>query len=104
MVGTSLGGFIAGIHASMFPENLASVMLVCPAGINSPVVSQMVKAYEKEKKIQLLPKNNEEFVAMINMLVHKPVKFPDIIVSGVMQAKLQAQDFYVKGNISLCCT
>ncbi|XP_065062071.1 monoacylglycerol lipase ABHD6-like [Rhopilema esculentum] len=96
VVGTSLGGFIAGVHAAMFPKNLASVMLVCPAGFNSPVASQMVKAYEKENKIQLLPKNNEEFVAMINMLVHKPVKFPDIIVSGLMQARLQAQDFYVK--------
>jgi len=96
IAGTSLGGFIVGIHASMFPKNLASVLLVCPAGIKSPIESEMFMVYEKEKKILLLPKTNQEFIDMIKLLVHKPVTFPQIIVSGVMQARRQGHDFYYR--------
>ena len=101
IAGTSLGGFIVGIHATMFPKNIASALLICPAGIKSPVESEMFITYEKEKKILLLPKTNEEFIDMIDLLVHKPVKFPDIIVSGVMEARRQAHDFYYRSEFPL---
>lgn len=94
IAGTSLGGFIVGIYAAMFPEHLESVLLVCPAGIKSPVDSEMLNMYERDKKIMLLPETNEEFISMINMLVHKPVKFPNFIVSGIMQARRMSHDFY----------
>ena len=83
----------------MFPKNVASALLICPAGIKSPVESEMFLTYEKEKKIVLLPETNEEFIQMIDLLVHKPVKFPDIIVSGVMQARRQAHDFYYRSEL-----
>ena len=101
IVGTSLGGFIVGIHAAMFPTNLASALLVCPAGIKSPIDSDMMKAYEREKKILLLPATDEEFIQMINLLVHKPVKFPKFIVSGIMQSRRQGHDFYLKSMFSI---
>lgn len=96
IAGTSLGGFIVGIHASLFPKNLASALLICPAGINSPIKSDMLKAFEEDEKILLLPKTTEEFIKMINFLVFKPVKFPKFIVAGIMQARLKAQDFYYR--------
>lgn len=98
IAGTSLGGFIVGIHASLFPKNLASALLICPAGINSPIKSDMLKAFEEDEKILLLPKTTEEFIKMINFLVFKPVKFPKFIVAGIMQARLKAQDFYYRST------
>ncbi len=95
-MGTSLGGFIAGVHAATFPESLLSVMLVCPAGIDAPVKSDMILSYEKEGKIKLLPETDEEFVSMIDMLVYKPVKFPKMIVTGIMHYRRQAHDFYLR--------
>lgn len=99
IIGTSLGGFITGIHAATYPDNLLSVMLVCPAGIEQPVMSPLFLAYEKENKIKLLPETDEEFIEMINMLVYKPVEFPKFVVSGVMQARRQARSFYMKSKL-----
>eukprot|EP00794_Sanderia_malayensis_P004850 gene4850-5486_t len=96
LMGTSFGGCIAGVHTAMFPDHILSSMLVCPAGLDTPVKSEMILAYENHSKIKLLPKNEDEFDEMIAMLVHKPVKIPRIIVTGIMQARRKAHSFLMK--------
>ena len=99
VMGTSLGGYIAGMHAATFPDNIVSTTLVCPAGIEASRRSHLWKAYEEDNKIMLLPDSDDEFIEMIKMLVHKPVTFPRIIVSGIMQARKQGHGFYYRSKL-----
>ncbi len=97
LIGTSLGGAIAGVQSAMFPDHILSTILVCPFGMNAPVKSQVLTAYDKEGRIQLLPENEEQFQRMTGVVVHKPlVKLPKIFISGIVTARKKAHGFYVK--------
>ena len=101
-----MGGCIVGVTAAIYPQNLLSLTMICPIGINAPQKSKIFEIYEKEQRVVMLPNTDDEFIDMIGLLVHKPVKFPRIIVTGVMQARKQAQSFYENSKyllISLVC-
>ncbi len=96
MVGTSLGGSIAGVQSALFPDNIISTVLVCPGGVNAPVKSEFVLLYENEGRTKLLPQNEEEMQELMGLLLHKKTKIPKVIMSGIIQARKPADSFFEK--------
>jgi len=96
LVGGSMGGHIAGVYATLYPEKLLSLCMVCPHGINHEHHEKMAAQAVQEQKSMLLPQTKEELRAMFTWLTHKQVNFPDIILSGILQIRLEKNDYYKK--------
>jgi len=87
LLGTSMGGHIAGMYAATYPKDLTSVILVCPHGIKNRCENMMTEEYERTKKFVLLPDTADDYKEMINFIVHKPIKIPQIFAEGAIQIR-----------------
>ena len=94
LVGCSMGGHIAGIYASLHPENLLSLCMVCPHGIEHKSHDKMIEEGKANGKFVLLPQTTAELREMFNRLTHKKIEFPDIILSGILQLRLEKNVYY----------
>ncbi|CAK4663758.1 hypothetical protein LEN26_015029 [Aphanomyces euteiches] len=47
LVGCSMGGMIGGVFATRYPDMIATISLVCPAGITMPTKSPVYQIYEE---------------------------------------------------------
>ncbi|CAH1271489.1 ABHD6 [Branchiostoma lanceolatum] len=87
LVGTSMGGGIAGLYAATYRKNIALLTLFCPFGVLTPVYSYTMKAF-LEGRNMLVPKTMDDFREMmkINSYQYKigKLKVPDKVfdVSG----------------------
>ena len=91
-----MGGHIAGVYATLYPQHLLSLCMVCPHGINHEHHEKMASQAVKEQKSILLPQTKEELRDMFKWLTHKQVQFPDIILDGILQTRLEKNDYYKK--------
>ena len=98
LVGLSMGGFVAGVFATKYPSLLSSLVLMCPAGINAPRISDFLMEIASGGKNYLLPKNPEDFRFMMKKVSHRNVFMPFFVVKIVCEARKQANDFYEKGK------
>lgn len=60
LMGSSMGGQTAGLYASLYPEDVSSVIFVNNAGITSPEKSIVLKKYETTQKNDVLIKQPED--------------------------------------------
>ncbi|KAJ7375047.1 Alpha beta hydrolase [Desmophyllum pertusum] len=65
LVGLSMGGFVAGIFAARYSSLLSSLVLMCPAGIKAPKLSDFFCQIANGGKNYLLPENPEDFNLML---------------------------------------
>lgn len=63
LMGSSMGGQTAGLYASLFPDDIASVIFMNNAGITSPEKSVILKKYEATGQNDLLIKEPENIIA-----------------------------------------
>uniref|UniRef100_A0AAY4BYH6 acylglycerol lipase n=1 Tax=Denticeps clupeoides TaxID=299321 RepID=A0AAY4BYH6_9TELE len=100
LVGTSMGGNVAGVYAARYPRDLCSVTLVCPAGLNNPTHSKFVKllqGLEKSKdshSIPLIPSTPEEMEEMLKLCSFVRFKIPQQILRGLVDVRIPHNDFY----------
>ncbi|KAK2915456.1 monoacylglycerol lipase abhd6-A-like isoform X1 [Channa argus] len=100
LVGTSMGGNVAGVYAATYPSFLSSVTLICPAGLVYPKDSEFVtqlKEMEKTQKqdsIPLIPTNLHEVECMIKLCFHNPGNFPRQVLQGVLDNRIPNNGFY----------
>lgn len=94
LLGCSMGGHIVGIYSSLHPEHVLSVSMVCPHGIDHESHDKMIEEGKAEEKFVLLPQTKEDIREMFNRLTHKQIQFPDIILSGILQLRLEKNDYY----------
>ena len=97
LVGLSMGGCIAGVFAARYSSLLSSVVLMCPAGINSPRLSEFFIEIASGGKNYLLPKNPEDFRFMLKKVSHRNVFMPFFVVKVMCAARQQSHEFYEKG-------
>jgi len=76
LVGSSMGGYIAGYYASEYPEKVTSLALFNPAGVNSPVPSDMWRRYAERGEIALLYKTKEGFEDLLSLLFYRVPPMP----------------------------
>ncbi len=67
VVGKSMGGLIAGLVAGEVPNLVRALVLIAPAGIESPTVSPFWHAWSKGSNL-LLPRNEQEWDSMLKLL------------------------------------
>ena len=78
IIGNSMGGFFSAHFSVLYPEMVLSVALVDPAGVKSPVKSELEKLV-KEGNNPFLINNRKEFDQFYKMTMAKPPWLPDII-------------------------
>lgn len=84
IIGNSMGGEIAAHFAMRFPERTATVCLVDPAGVTSPVPSDMEKLLAENKNPFLL-NTREEFDAFYPMTMAKPPYVPESVLATIAE-------------------
>ncbi|KAG2470791.1 monoacylglycerol lipase ABHD6 [Polypterus senegalus] len=100
LVGTSMGGSVAGVYAALYPSDLCSVTLICPAGLKCPNDSQLVKLLQDSKtsqsakKIPLIPSTSEEMDEMMKLCSYIRFKIPQQILQGLVDVRIPHNDFY----------
>ncbi|XP_030633560.1 monoacylglycerol lipase ABHD6 [Chanos chanos] len=100
IIGTSMGGCVAGVYAARYPEDLCSVTLVCPAGLEYPKESKFVqrlRVLEKDNDVMgipLIPSTTEEMEEMLKLCSFVRFKIPQQILQGLIDVRLPHNDFY----------
>lgn len=123
LVGTSMGGNVAGVYAARYPQDLCSVTLVSPAGLifprDSGFVSRLREIEQKRQKemeqsglremehsrspesVALIPSTLEELDDMLRLCCYKPLHLPKQIMKGLLQNRLPHNDFYKQLFLSI---
>ena len=96
LVGSSLGGYIAGLYASEYPQKVKSLALFDPAGVNSPVQSDMWRRYVDTGKIPLVYDTREGFEDMLRHLFYRPPPVPGVIKTYFAELGASNYAFYGK--------
>ncbi|XP_078604537.1 monoacylglycerol lipase abhd6-A-like [Branchiostoma floridae x Branchiostoma japonicum] len=99
LVGTSMGGGIAGLYAATYRKNIALLTLFCPLGVVPPVHSRMMKAY-LEGRNMLVPTTLDDFreMAQINSYRYKigKLNLPDKLLYCALADRTPHNDFFQK--------
>lgn len=106
LVGTSMGGNLAGVYAARFPDDLCSVTLVCPAGLEPREDTQFVKRLREmevqrqqnqdlsQESIALIPSTLPQLQDMLQLCCYKPLNLPTQMMKGLLQNRVPHNDFY----------
>uniref|UniRef100_A0A8C6V0Y1 AB hydrolase-1 domain-containing protein n=1 Tax=Neogobius melanostomus TaxID=47308 RepID=A0A8C6V0Y1_9GOBI len=103
LIGTSMGGNLAGVYAARFPQDLCSVSLVCPAGLEPPEDTEFVKRLrEMEVQKQQNQDLSAESIALIPTTVPQLQDMLDLcspvfvlqMMKGLLQNRLPHNPFY----------
>ncbi|XP_063797617.1 monoacylglycerol lipase ABHD6 [Pseudophryne corroboree] len=82
LVGTSMGGCVAGVYAAQYPSDICSLSLICPAGLQYPTESKFLKHLKDleesgdDQKIPLIPSTAEEMEQMLKLCSYVRFKIP----------------------------
>lgn len=68
LVGLSMGGFVAGVFAARYSSLLSSLVLMCPAGINAPKLSDFLSEMASGGENYLLPRTPDDFYFMLKSI------------------------------------
>lgn len=100
LVGTSMGGTVAGVYAACHPSDLCGLTLICPAGLKnqneSKFDSQMhdVEHSHYTLDIPLIPSTPEEMEEMLKLCSHVRFRVPQQILQGLVDVRIPHNDFY----------
>ncbi|XP_023655328.1 monoacylglycerol lipase ABHD6 isoform X2 [Paramormyrops kingsleyae] len=100
LVGTSMGGNVAGVYAACYPSDICGLTLICPAGLKYPNESQFIqhlRDLEKTKNIHsipLIPSTPAEMEEMLKLCSYVRFKIPQQILQGLVDVRIPHNDFY----------
>ncbi|KAM4740638.1 monoacylglycerol lipase abhd6-A-like isoform 1-T2 [Anableps anableps] len=101
LVGTSMGGNVAGVYGAHYPSDLCSLTLVCPAGLIYPTESKFInhlRELERNNKrdgsIPLIPNSLQELDTMLKLCCHNPPHLSRQVLRGLLANRIPNNDFY----------
>ncbi|KAM4588039.1 monoacylglycerol lipase abhd6-A-like isoform 1-T1 [Odontesthes bonariensis] len=101
LVGTSMGGNVAGVYAARHPSDLSSLTLVCPAGLVYPTESKFISRLreleeksEQQEPIPLIPSTLQELDVMLRLCCYTPPDLPRQVLRGLLDNRIPNNDFY----------
>ena len=97
LAGSSMGGYIAGFYASEYPEKVKSLALFNPAGVNSPVPSDLWRRHAERGDIALLYRTKEGFEEILRLLFYRVPPVPGAFKTYF--AELGASNFAFYGKV-----
>ncbi|KAG7278229.1 hypothetical protein CRUP_012725 [Coryphaenoides rupestris] len=107
LVGSSMGGNVAGVYAAQHPTHLATLTLICPAGLVVPRDSGFVRLLKTMKDrgevslkdVPLIPSSTQQMAQMMTLCCHRNVNLPRQILKGLLASRLPNNDFYSQGLV-----
>ncbi|NXA56535.1 ABHD6 lipase, partial [Nothocercus julius] len=102
LVGTSMGGNVAGVYAAQYPEEICSLTLICPAGLRNSTDTNFIKQLKESDhidridRIPLIPSTPEEMADMLKLCSYVRFKVPQQILQGLVDVRIPHNDFYRK--------
>jgi len=105
LAGNSMGGYIAGNYASVYPEKIKSLWLLDPLGVESAPNSEMFQSMLAGKRPAVLIKKKQEYKQLVSYVFHSPPFIPDFVISELGEKAekdypLHAKIFYDIHKIS----
>uniref|UniRef100_A0A3P8U7B9 Abhydrolase domain containing 6, acylglycerol lipase n=1 Tax=Amphiprion percula TaxID=161767 RepID=A0A3P8U7B9_AMPPE len=101
LVGTSMGGNVAGVYAARHSDQLSGVTLMCPAGLVYPTDSKFVtrlreleKNPDENESIPLIPRTPEELNDMLRLCCHTKLNLPRQMLRGLLDNRIPNNGFY----------
>ncbi|KAM7005951.1 monoacylglycerol lipase abhd6-B-like [Tautogolabrus adspersus] len=100
LIGTSMGGNVAGVYAAHHPAHLCSVTLICPAGLVYPTETRFISRLrelensQQEESIPLIPSTPEELDDMLRLCCYTPINLPRPVLRGLLQNRIPNNGFY----------
>ncbi|XP_062977694.1 monoacylglycerol lipase ABHD6-like [Elgaria multicarinata webbii] len=103
LAGISMGGMVAGVYAALYPSDVCSLSLLCPAGLRYPTDNEFVrhlKKLEESHKVEgnnpLLPLNKQQTKELFKLGAYYQLPLPQQIVNGFLELRQQDHKFYEK--------
>lgn len=93
-----MGGHIAGVYAAKHPAVVKSLTLMCPAGIDAPILSDFIAEIAAGGINYLIPETTEEFLVMLKKVAHTEVPVPYFFARIFTEARKPLNQFYKKGK------
>jgi pimeloyl-ACP methyl ester carboxylesterase len=97
LAGSSMGGYIAGFYASEYPEKVKTLALFNPAGVNSPVQSDLWRRYAERGENALVYRTKEGFEEILKLLFYRVPPVPGAFKTYF--AELGASNFAFYGKV-----
>ncbi|KAJ8257937.1 hypothetical protein GJAV_G00191340 [Gymnothorax javanicus] len=100
LMGSSLGGSLAGVYAAFYPEHIFGLTLVCPGGLRAPIQSRFEEHLLVLQKAgvsttcPLIPTTPQEMEDMMQLCSHVRFRIPQQILQGMVDVRLPHNGFY----------
>ena len=91
LAGNSMGGYIAGNFAALYPGSVQTLSLLAPFGVLGGQTSEMFTEIEQGKSPRVLVKNKQEFRQLLEVVFVEPPFIPRAILDHLA---LQAEQSY----------
>ncbi|HEX4855476.1 MAG TPA: alpha/beta hydrolase [Limnobacter sp.] len=88
--GNSMGGWISGAYAAKYPDNVASVWFLAPAGLVESRKSEVIQKFEKTGEIMLTAGNRKDFEKIVDTVMYQRPAFAPGFVVEAMAARAAA--------------
>ncbi|XP_061634373.1 monoacylglycerol lipase ABHD6b isoform X2 [Phyllopteryx taeniolatus] len=104
VVGTSMGGNVAGVYAATYLSEICSMTLICPDGIKHPCETKFDNHLQDLERsnytlnIPLIPTTPEEMEDMFRLCSHVRFKIPQQILQGLVDVREPHNTFYEEGG------
>lgn len=95
LIGNSMGGFISGMYAIRYPEQVDTLALVDTAGVSSPVPSEL-SVYLSRGKNPLVVENEKDFEFLMNFIFVKPPYIPFFLKTYFSERAIRSREFNEK--------
>lgn len=95
VAGNSMGGFIAAHYATLQHSHLKGVVLIDPAGLDSPLPSEMDQQLRQGRN-PFLVENHQQFKTFYAMTMARPPYFPGFLLRKVGQTYQQRRPRYAR--------
>ena len=93
VIGKSMGGMIAGLVAGELPHLVRTLVLIDPAGIDTPVRSRFWNAYADGTNL-LMPESEAGWDRMVDVLYHQRPRIPGFIRREALRTIARNRDTY----------
>ena len=89
-----MGGYIASVYASNYPENIKSLLLVAPLGVNSAELSQFDQELIDGKPNIFFVNNLSDYDRLLdNLFVERPF-IPGPLKKGLAEVAIKNEPLY----------
>ncbi|XP_070814975.1 monoacylglycerol lipase abhd6-B-like [Chaetodon trifascialis] len=100
LIGTSMGGNVAGVYTARYSAHLSGTTLICPAGLVYPTESEFISRLremeksQKKESIPLIPSTPQELDDMLRLCCYTPLNLPRQVMRGLLDNRIPNNGFY----------